>query len=222
MAGAAQRHRRAARELGRGPGRRAQRREHRRRRAGRPQGAAAQQRRLAGAGPYADESHPRDRRSAALQAYLIAQRDGSGNLIYGDADGLFNYFLIDVQMTLLPGDLARCPGLYRRADLRRALPDEPRGAGGRGRPHPGRHLEPVGVDEPLPDLGGQPRGLPLSGELADRIRSAPTAPRSTRNSSRRCARARAPPTISRPWSSTTSTAWTGWPTCWSPARAKTR
>jgi hypothetical protein len=41
----------------------------------------------------------RDRRSAALQAYLIAQRDGSGNLIYGDADGLFDYFLIDVQMT---------------------------------------------------------------------------------------------------------------------------
>ena len=41
----------------------------------------------------------RDRRSAALQAYLIAQRDGSGNLIYGDANRLFNYFLIDVQMT---------------------------------------------------------------------------------------------------------------------------
>ena len=41
----------------------------------------------------------RDRRSAALQAFLIGQRDGSGNLIYGDADGLFDYFLIDVQMT---------------------------------------------------------------------------------------------------------------------------
>ena len=41
----------------------------------------------------------RDRRSAALQAYLIGQRDGSGNLIYGDANGLFDYFLIDVQMT---------------------------------------------------------------------------------------------------------------------------
>ena len=41
----------------------------------------------------------RDRRSAALQAYLIAQRDGAGNLIYGDANGLFDYFLIDVQMT---------------------------------------------------------------------------------------------------------------------------
>lgn len=41
----------------------------------------------------------RERRSAALQAYLIGQRDGSGNLIYGDANGLFDYFLIDVQMT---------------------------------------------------------------------------------------------------------------------------
>ena len=41
----------------------------------------------------------RENRSAALQAYLTAQRDGSGNLIYADADGLFDYFLIDVQMT---------------------------------------------------------------------------------------------------------------------------
>ena len=41
----------------------------------------------------------RDRRSAALRADLIAQRDSSGNLIYGDPDGLFDYFLIDVQMT---------------------------------------------------------------------------------------------------------------------------
>ena len=41
----------------------------------------------------------RDRRSAALQSYLIAQRDASGNLIYPDADALFDYFLIDVQMS---------------------------------------------------------------------------------------------------------------------------
>jgi hypothetical protein len=41
----------------------------------------------------------RERRSAALQAYLIGQRDGSGKLIYGDANGLFDYFLIDVKMT---------------------------------------------------------------------------------------------------------------------------
>jgi hypothetical protein len=41
----------------------------------------------------------RERQSAALQAYLIGQRDASGNLIYGDADGLFDYFLIDVQMS---------------------------------------------------------------------------------------------------------------------------
>jgi Tc toxin complex TcA C-terminal TcB-binding domain/ABC toxin N-terminal region/Neuraminidase-like domain/Salmonella virulence plasmid 28.1kDa A protein len=41
----------------------------------------------------------REHRSAALQAYLVGQRDGAGNLIYGDADGLFGYFLIDVQMT---------------------------------------------------------------------------------------------------------------------------
>ena len=48
----------------------------------------------------------RENRSAALQAYLVAQRDAVGGLIYVDdsgvpsANGLFNYFLIDVQMTL--------------------------------------------------------------------------------------------------------------------------
>ena len=41
----------------------------------------------------------RERRSAALQAWLIAQRDTSGNAIYRDADGLFDYFLIDTQMS---------------------------------------------------------------------------------------------------------------------------
>ena len=41
----------------------------------------------------------RERRSAALQAYLIAQRDGGGKLIYADANGLFDHFLIDVQMS---------------------------------------------------------------------------------------------------------------------------
>ena len=41
----------------------------------------------------------RDRRSAALQAYLIAERDGGGQLIYGDAEALFDAFLIDVQMS---------------------------------------------------------------------------------------------------------------------------
>ena len=41
----------------------------------------------------------RERRSAALQAHLIAQRDGSGQLIYRDADALFDAFLIDVQMS---------------------------------------------------------------------------------------------------------------------------
>jgi hypothetical protein len=41
----------------------------------------------------------RDRRSAALRAYLAAQRDGSGNLVYGDDDALFDFFLIDVDMS---------------------------------------------------------------------------------------------------------------------------
>ena len=41
----------------------------------------------------------RERRSAALQAYLIGQRDNAGNLIYGDVNGLFDAFLIDTQMT---------------------------------------------------------------------------------------------------------------------------
>jgi Tc toxin complex TcA C-terminal TcB-binding domain/Neuraminidase-like domain/Salmonella virulence plasmid 28.1kDa A protein len=41
----------------------------------------------------------RERRSAALQAYLIAERDGGGQLVYGDADALFDAFLIDVQMS---------------------------------------------------------------------------------------------------------------------------
>src|SRR5262249_30313307 len=37
--------------------------------------------------------------SAALQAYLIGLRDGSGTLVYGNTDGLFDHFLIDVQMS---------------------------------------------------------------------------------------------------------------------------
>ena len=41
----------------------------------------------------------RENRSAALQAFLTAQRDGAGNLIYPDTDHLFDYFLIDVQMS---------------------------------------------------------------------------------------------------------------------------
>ena len=41
----------------------------------------------------------REHRSAALQAYLIGQRDGMGNLPYRDADALFDHFLIDVQMS---------------------------------------------------------------------------------------------------------------------------
>ena len=41
----------------------------------------------------------RERRSAALQAYLIGLRDNAGNLIYGDVNGLFDHFLIDIQMS---------------------------------------------------------------------------------------------------------------------------
>ena len=41
----------------------------------------------------------REHRSAALQAYLIGQRDATGNLPYPDADALFDHFLIDVQMS---------------------------------------------------------------------------------------------------------------------------
>jgi hypothetical protein len=41
----------------------------------------------------------RERRSNALQAYLIGQRDIGGRLIYGDVNGLFDHFLIDTQMT---------------------------------------------------------------------------------------------------------------------------
>ena len=41
----------------------------------------------------------RERRSAALQDYLLAQRDGAGNLLYADTNALFEHFLIDVQMS---------------------------------------------------------------------------------------------------------------------------
>ena len=41
----------------------------------------------------------REDRSAALESYLVAQRDIAGNLIYGDINGLFDNFLIDVQMS---------------------------------------------------------------------------------------------------------------------------
>jgi hypothetical protein len=40
----------------------------------------------------------RARRSAALQAYLLAQRSG-GSLVYPDTNHLFDYFLIDVQIS---------------------------------------------------------------------------------------------------------------------------
>ncbi|MDQ2894182.1 MAG: neuraminidase-like domain-containing protein [Actinomycetota bacterium] len=40
----------------------------------------------------------RERRSAALQAYLIAKRD-AGKVLYADADALFDHFLIDVEMS---------------------------------------------------------------------------------------------------------------------------
>jgi hypothetical protein len=41
----------------------------------------------------------RENRSSALQAFLTAQRDGAGNLVYPDTNRLFDYFLIDVQMS---------------------------------------------------------------------------------------------------------------------------
>jgi hypothetical protein len=42
----------------------------------------------------------RERRSAGLQAYLLAQRDiNTSDLIYGDTNALFDHFLIDVQMS---------------------------------------------------------------------------------------------------------------------------
>lgn len=41
----------------------------------------------------------REHRSAALQAYLVAERDAAGKLVYGDSNGLFDHFLIDVQMS---------------------------------------------------------------------------------------------------------------------------
>src|SRR5439155_17201489 len=41
----------------------------------------------------------REDRSAALESYLVAQRDIAGNLIYGDINGLFDNFLIGVQMS---------------------------------------------------------------------------------------------------------------------------
>jgi hypothetical protein len=41
----------------------------------------------------------RENRSAALQAYLIGTRDGHGNLMFPGTDALFNYFLIDTQMS---------------------------------------------------------------------------------------------------------------------------
>jgi hypothetical protein len=41
----------------------------------------------------------REDRSTALESYLVAQRDIAGNLIYGDINGLFDHFLIDVQMS---------------------------------------------------------------------------------------------------------------------------
>ena len=111
----------------------------------------------------------RENRSAALQAYLIAQRDGSGDLIYADADGLFDYFLIDVQMSSCQVT-SRVVQAYiavqifvERCLMNLEAPEVIVDL------HPGRHLGPVGVDKQIPRLGGEPRSLPLSRELADRI-----------------------------------------------------
>ena len=41
----------------------------------------------------------RERRSTALQAYLLAQRGGTGAFLYGDTNALFDHFLIDVEMS---------------------------------------------------------------------------------------------------------------------------
>ena len=41
----------------------------------------------------------RERRSGALQSHLLAQRDGTGALLLGDTNALFDHFLIDVQMS---------------------------------------------------------------------------------------------------------------------------
>ena len=65
-------------------------------------------------------------RSAALQAYLIGQRRRDGNLVTATRTALFDYFLIDTQMSSCQMTHARRPGVHRRPDLRRALPDEPR------------------------------------------------------------------------------------------------
>ena len=109
--------------------------------------------------------------------------------MYADTNALFDRFLIDVADELVRGHDARGPGVRRRAALRRALPDGPGGARRRRRPGARRHLVAVAVDEALPHLGGRPRGLPLSGELAASSRSGRTAPRSTRSSSRTFTRA---------------------------------
>lgn len=41
----------------------------------------------------------RERRSAALQAFLLAKRDGGGALLFSDTNALFEHFLIDVEMS---------------------------------------------------------------------------------------------------------------------------
>ena len=96
----------------------------------------------------------------ALVAYILFHHPPAPDVT--TPDDLYEHFLVDVQMDSCMQTSRIRLALSHGAALHHALPDEPR-AGRVAGVDPRR---PLGVDEALPRLGGQPQGVPLPGELA--------------------------------------------------------
>ena len=101
----------------------------------------------------------RGRQRDALVAYILQHIDDPD---IDTPDKLFEYFLMDVEMDpCMQTSRIRHALSSVQLFIERCLMNlEPRGV---ARAH---RREPVGVDEALPRLGGQPQGVPLAGELA--------------------------------------------------------
>ena len=102
----------------------------------------------------------RNRRRDALVAYILAHDPPTPAI--DTPDELYEHFLVDVADGRLPADVAHPSGAVDRAAVRHPLPDEPGIGGLAGLDPPG----PLGLDEAVPGVGGQPQGLPVAGELA--------------------------------------------------------
>ena len=130
-------------------------------------------------------------RSAALQDYLIGQRDSARKPDLRRHQRAVRSLSDRYADELVRGDDARRAGVHRRADLRRTLPMNLEAPAVVVDPDRDDAWDQWELDEALPHLAGEPRGVPLSRELAHRSRSARTGRRASRSSSRRSIRTRA-------------------------------